>query len=135
MSNLIHKFTEKVGGSLDDDSQERQRQRMRAQAGAQVQSHAGMQSGYRMTQPRRFQTGEDLEEGEDMGRDQYDLGRTSGGMNDTYMGTGGMKHRGQHQSQMGNQDESTVVGRGFKDDWKAAENMKLAGYSPAERNL
>ena len=40
MSNLIHKFTEKVGGSLDDDSQERQRQRMRAQAGAQVQSLA-----------------------------------------------------------------------------------------------
>lgn len=147
MSNLIHKFTEKVGGSLDDDNQERQHQKTQFQADAQGQSHAGMQGRYGMTQPRRFQTGENLEREEDTGRDQYDLGRTSGGTNDAYMGTGGMKHHGQHhqhqsqyggqsyQSQMGDQDESTNAGRGFKDDWKTAENMRLAGHSPAERNM
>ncbi|KAK5780690.1 Sip18p PWA37_003341 [Arxiozyma heterogenica] len=138
MSNLIHKFTEKVGGSLDDDNQEKQRQRTQAQAGAQMQSHAGMQGGHRMTQPRRFQTGENLEREEDMGRDQYDLGRTSGGMNDTYMGSGGMKHHGQHHQHhqhMNDQDESACAGRGFKNDWKTAENMKTAGYNPTERDL
>lgn len=97
MSNIIHKFAEKVGGSLDDNDNENHQQ---------TQGLAGKQGMQPMIQPRRFQTGEDVE------------------------GSSGVVYRyGQQESQIGyNQDKSnTVAGRGFKDDWKTAENMRLSG--------
>lgn len=120
MSNIIHKFSERVGGSSENDNQERQYQQ------SQSQERAGIQSSMHTTiPPRRFQTGED------MGRDQYDLGRTSGGL-----GRQGQQYHYQQQSQFSDdEDKYTIAGRGFKDDWKTAESMRLAGYKQGERNL
>lgn len=86
MSNLIHKFAEKVGATDEDTEQQQQGQQGQHQQ-RYAQQQQGQGQGQQRTagsarnkiekhQPRVMQSGE----GRDLDRDQYDLGRTSGGM-------------------------------------------------------
>lgn len=147
MSNLIHKFTEKVGvGSEDDENQQQQMGRRSGQGRStrnQQQQHQQQSSGM---------MGQNSDNNMMM-KDQYDLGRTGGGMDtnvDTGMGMGmqgsqrrmGGGYMGQQQQQrggeMGSQEGSMSVGRGFKHDWETSENMRQSGGSGSRqqgRNL
>lgn len=172
MSNLIHKFAEKVGATDDDEQQQQQYQQHQQHQQGHTSHRQGGQRGMESAsgtgkyQQRGMEgVGQTKIGGENLGPDQYDLGRDrndgmdmddakdmqqnmggsgmAAGHGGSGMGSHASNNRGgqnkqfgsERGSQMGFQGESEIAGRGLKHDWDTSDAVKQSGNPLNRRAL